>query len=68
MEIQSIIMQSIRNFESGRATSIHIDDFKKFAIARELKRVGYQLDWWSFNSDTDHYKVEIGKIKGGTNV
>jgi hypothetical protein len=65
MEIETIVGDLISDFyyEGGCATSIHIDDFKKIAIARGLRKKGYRLDCWTWSSDTDHYEVEIDVIK-----
>lgn len=65
MEIVCIVRDLINDFyyKEDRATSIHVDDFKKIAIARELKKRGYRLNFWTWNSDTDTYVVEIDVIK-----
>jgi len=41
------------------ATAVHSDEFQKLAISRELKKRGYKIVWFYFDSDIDHYHVEI---------
>lgn len=65
MDIETVVNELIENYDWGLkasvqvCTPIHMDDFKKIEIARGLRRKGYKLAWWEWNSDTDHYKVEI---------